>query len=181
MSTISLQEVQDREAIRDCLHRYCRGIDRVDEELLRGVYWPDGVDEHGSFSGNAYDFIDWVMPILEKNVQTSHTISNILFDFDGEFAATESYFEAYERFRNRAGVHKDLRVGGRYLDRFERRGGEWRILSRVVVIDWFRSPREAADLDKGIRGKGPEKTMGGHAPEDESYSFFERRLDESER
>jgi hypothetical protein len=28
-------------------------------------------------------------------------------------------------------------AGGRYLDRFERRGGEWRIFARVLVRDWY--------------------------------------------
>ncbi len=27
-------------------------------------------------------------------------------------------------------------LGGRYIDRFERRDGEWRIARRVLLLDW---------------------------------------------
>ena len=40
-NTIELQDLVAREAIRDCLYRYCRGIDRADAEMLRSAYWPD--------------------------------------------------------------------------------------------------------------------------------------------
>jgi hypothetical protein len=46
----------DKEAIRDCLMRYCHGIDRCDEDLVRRVYWPGATDDHGMFSGPASDF-----------------------------------------------------------------------------------------------------------------------------
>ena len=39
-------ELADREAIRDCLYRYARGMDRCDEEMLRSAYWEDALDDH---------------------------------------------------------------------------------------------------------------------------------------
>ena len=42
-----LTELLDREAIRACIYRYCRGVDRADEATLRGTYWPDATDQHG--------------------------------------------------------------------------------------------------------------------------------------
>ena len=39
-------ELADREAIRDCLYRYCRGVDRCDEQMLRSAYWEDAYDDH---------------------------------------------------------------------------------------------------------------------------------------
>src|SRR5579862_3908887 len=44
-------ELADREAIRDCLYRYCRGVDRCDMELLRSAYWPGAMDTHTGFKG----------------------------------------------------------------------------------------------------------------------------------
>ena len=46
-----LAELADREAIRDCLHRYCRGVDRCDEDMLRSAYWEDAHDDHVVFAG----------------------------------------------------------------------------------------------------------------------------------
>ena len=51
MSATDLQALLDREAIRDCLYRYCRGIDRADEAALRSAYWPDATDCHGAWNG----------------------------------------------------------------------------------------------------------------------------------
>ena len=44
-------ELADREATRDCLFRYCRGIDRADPDLLRTVYWPGAMDYHTCVTG----------------------------------------------------------------------------------------------------------------------------------
>ena len=52
-------ELADREAIRDCMYRYSRGIDRCDVELLRSAYWPDATDNHTGFVGTREEFIAW--------------------------------------------------------------------------------------------------------------------------
>ena len=56
------EEMADREAIRDCLYRYSRGVDRCDEEMLRSVYWEDALDDHCLFVGRREELIAWVMP-----------------------------------------------------------------------------------------------------------------------
>src|SRR5580692_7323689 len=50
-------ELADREAIKDCLYRYSRGIDRCDMELLRSAYWPGAMDTHTGFKGTIEEFI----------------------------------------------------------------------------------------------------------------------------
>src|SRR5215472_7373483 len=89
-----LRSLVAREAIRDCLMRYARAIDRVDRNLLESVYWPEASDDHGSFHGSAAEFIAWVIPLLETMDQTTHMIGNILIQLDASSARTESYFEA---------------------------------------------------------------------------------------
>lgn len=51
-----IQNLLDKEAIRDCLYRYCRGIDRADEAILRSAYWPDAHDRHGAYVGDVEGF-----------------------------------------------------------------------------------------------------------------------------
>ena len=39
-----LRELCDRQEILDCIHRYCRAVDRADRDLLVSVYHPDAID-----------------------------------------------------------------------------------------------------------------------------------------
>ena len=53
----------------------------------------------------------------------------------------------------------------------EKRGGEWRILHRVVTVDWFREYPDSADWQRGVFG-GP-CLMGARKPDDVSYKILE--------
>lgn len=171
-----LTELADREAIRDCLMRYSRGVDRCDLDLLRGVYWPDALDSHavpGKPPLNAYYFVERIMPILGEMRATMHHIANVLIRLDGPKAAVESYFWAVHQ-EVREGEMQDVHAAGRYLDRFELReagnGAEWRIAHRHVLIDWFRVGDTASPLETGIFGKPSE--YGDRFGRDMSNRFF---------
>src|SRR5688572_6501673 len=144
------REWADREAIRDCLYRYCRGIDRLDVELMLSAYWPDATDEHGNFLANsAQEFVDHAVPILQSIDLTTHSLSNILIDVQGETAFVESYVQAFHRMRRPDGSRYDHISASRFIDRMERRNDEWRIKRRVVVRDWFREFPDSADWESG--------------------------------
>ena len=144
-----LSELADREAIRECLYRYSRGVDRLDADMVRSAYWPDCVDNHMSFTGNAEEFIAWSFPI------------------NGNSADVESYFYGFHRINTPDGGKSDMSGAGRYVDNFEKRGDEWRILKRLVVTDWFRQYPDSADWSQGMLGIMIEP--GGRYPDDESY------------
>ena len=134
----ALQELTAKQQIHEAIMRYCRGVDRLDAELLRTVYHPDGWDNHGAFRGKAEDFIAWVIPEMRKQYKsTNHFICNELVEVAGDKAYSESYFIAHHRF-DRDGREYDMLFGGRYIDRFERRDGQWRIARRNVLHDWNR-------------------------------------------
>ncbi|MDR2326591.1 MAG: nuclear transport factor 2 family protein [Acidovorax sp.] len=133
-----LEELMDREAIRECMHRYCRGIDRQDEAALRSAYWPDAVDCHGPYRGSATGFIDWALKKLAADGERSiHNITNMSITLAGAQAGVETYFLALQRDRDAQGVAREIFLAGRYVDCFEKRGGEWRIAKRTVVYDWL--------------------------------------------
>ena len=164
----ALAELADREAIRDCLYRYSRGADRCDEALLRSVYWENALDDHCVFQGTREELIAWVMPLLKEREATAHNIDNILIRIRGETADVESYFQGYHVMAGDA-KPKAFLQGGRYLDRFEKRGDEWRIARRKVVVDWFRAFDDAGDWSTGPQGQtGIEP--GGRFPDDDSYT-----------
>ena len=78
-----MQELLDEREIRDVILRYCRGIDRMEVELVRSCYHPDATDEHGSFSGGVDEFLAWVWPLLQRYTMTMHFVGNLLVEVAG--------------------------------------------------------------------------------------------------
>jgi hypothetical protein len=129
-----LQELLDREAIRDCLARYARGVDRFDRELLLSAFHPDATDEHGKFVGTREEFAEWAFDQHSRtHLSTQHCLMNHRCELDGDTAHTETYFMFIAM--NREGTPLNMN-GGRYIDRFERRNGVWAIAYRELLRDW---------------------------------------------
>ncbi len=153
-----LQLLVDRHEIEQVLRLYCRAIDRLDVELLKSVYHPDGTDEHGSFNGNAHEFATHIVASLrDAIIDGMHTITQSIVDVQGRYATAESYYFAYQRFpggrakvqaffgesyANSASAQGDIDrdhdyfCGGRYIDLFEKRDGAWKILKRRITNEW---------------------------------------------
>jgi hypothetical protein len=144
-----LQGLLDRQAITEVLYQYCRACDRADEVLLRACFHPGSEHRHGGFEGLSADFCSMAMRIIGAAATTKHVLSNVQIELDGESAVTESYYHAYHRVTNRrTGLEEDNFSGGRYLDRFERREGHWRIVRRVGLIDFERFD---ATAERGLK------------------------------
>lgn len=132
MRTPSVQELAAREAIREVANRYARGVDHLDADLMRSAYWPDAVDDHGVFVGNAWEFVDRVMASHTRWAWTMHSTTNHaieLFD-DGVRATGELYNVTYLQPPDRATINVWY---GHYRDHYEERDGEWRIIHRTCV------------------------------------------------
>ena len=129
-----------REAIRDVACRYSRGVDRLDPEVMKSAYWPDAIDDHGVFVGNAWEFVDHCMVSHRRFRSTMHCIFNHLIELDpdGITATGEVYNVSYLVSPDGSVIDTWL---GRYLDRYERRGDEWRIVHRVCVHEADRRDR----------------------------------------
>jgi hypothetical protein len=152
-----VQELKDRQAIYDCLMRYCRGIDRLDVGILKTAYHPDGIDDHGIFSGNAWEFAEFIGPFdAELGVkQQTHRVDNVLIEFTGpDTASVESYNVTFIDAETPDGMAASV-VGGRYLDRFERRDGQWKIAHRLYVMDWNINGGSTAEWQQGLFGRLP--------------------------
>src|SRR3954470_21034404 len=130
-----LQAIVDKDEIREVILRYCRAVDRCDRDLMKSCYWPDARDNHGFYSGNAHAFADYVIPVLEQARSTTHSISNVLIEIDGRRACGESYVHVTHRLEKPDGTLVDNKSNCRYIDLFERRDGEWKILFRAAVVD----------------------------------------------
>ncbi|GAA4553739.1 nuclear transport factor 2 family protein [Pseudonocardia xishanensis] len=129
-----LRQMLDRQQILDCIHRYTRGIDRFDRELMLSAYHEDAFDDHGVFQGNPEEFADWVYDMhRRRHTLHQHYVTNHTCQLAGDTAHTETYFLLLAH--NTSGSPISMH-GGRYLDRFERRGGRWAIAARAVTSEW---------------------------------------------
>ncbi len=129
----ALQTLLDKEAIREVALRYARGIDRHDDELLLSAYHPDASDDHGSFIGSSAAFVEYANRVHARNwVCHQHYITNQVIDLHGDTAHCESYFLAV--LKRPDGVC-DM-VGGRYVDRIDRRDGHWAVAERICMVEW---------------------------------------------
>jgi SnoaL-like domain len=140
-----LARLLDRQEIERVIQRYCRGIDRRDLALVRSCYHDDATDRHGSFFGSPDEYVVWVDRLLARYRFSSHALHQISVEFGErpDEAAAETYGVSIHR-GDPAKPHLNLATGFRYLDRFERRAGAWRIASRVTIGEWsLRLPSEA--------------------------------------
>lgn len=130
----NVRQLSDLEEIRELALRYSRGIDRMDPELLRSVYWEDAVDSHGLFRGNRDQLVDFIMDEHDRWRATMECVLNHLIEFDegGRSARGEIYMITYMFRDGQRGSIIDSWYG-RVLDRYEERGGEWRISERICV------------------------------------------------
>jgi hypothetical protein len=129
-----IRYVRDRLDVLDCVHRQARGHDRHDVEIMTDVYWPDGIDEHGSTVNLGPDYGAWANRTHAAAFEDHlHNITTHTCEIDGDTAHCESY--VFGAMRTRDGKSVSL-LGGRYLDRLERRDGVWRIAVRRCTIEW---------------------------------------------
>jgi hypothetical protein len=128
------RSLHDRQAIRDVVNRYCRGVDRQDKALVTSCYHPDAIDDHGMFVGRSDEFFDWTDPSHLHLFSThQHVVCNHTCELDGDTAHCETYyfFAGMRKADNQLAMS-----GGRYIDRMERRDGAWRIAARKCLVEW---------------------------------------------
>ena len=129
-----VQYVKDRLDILDCVNRQSRGHDRHDVDLMTSVYHADGIDEHGAAVNVGPEYGEWAN--RQHGAAFSdhlHHITTHTCEIDGDVAHCESY--VIGALVSRDGSFTTL-AGGRYVDRLERRDGEWRIALRRCTIEW---------------------------------------------
>jgi hypothetical protein len=138
-----LATLLEREQIKDAIARYARAVDRGDWPAVRAAYHPDAHDDHGGYKGGVDGLMDYLQRLLAGAVNGMHFLGNCVVDFAGpDLALAETYFIS-QRLRSPTPEDPGCEPGdamcrmgwGRYVDRFERRGGEWRVAKRVVVMD----------------------------------------------
>jgi ketosteroid isomerase-like protein len=166
---MDLEKISAYLEIQQALYTYCRGVDRGDSELVKSIYHPDAIDEHGQFKGKGMKFADMIVVEMEKrSANGQHHITNIFIDLDGDVARVESYFISLNPEVAPEGTVAP--VTGRYLDRFEKRDGAWKIAHRQVVLDYSYPALPSGKWE--LHDKFPN---GGKREHDPSYAFFHKK------
>lgn len=170
--TDELRGLLDREKVRDCVARLARGEDRRDAGLIEASYWADATIDYGIFQGSLADYLVWVVPGSPAVPDTQHILGQSVIELRGDRARAETHALAYHRV-TLGDEERDVVLGGRYLDHFEKRDGEWRIAARTMLYDWCQDVGVAADWSGGVMGA---PLSAGHytgrAHDDHSVTFF---------
>ena len=158
---MDIEELSARAEIHDVLLRYCRGLDRVDMSLVRGAFHDDAWIQfpESLHVGSVDGFLEFLTAEMPRFVRTMHNLGNSLIDFDGpDVAHVETYLNADHQGSDLHHWKGDyVKLWARYLDRFERRDGQWRIARRKLFVDWmFRYPVDGwfddhPDASAGLR------------------------------
>jgi len=129
------------------IHQFCRAVDRLDLDALHEVFHPDAHDDHGVFKGSPDGFIDWVRGRHQTIAYSSHHMTNVYIEFvNDDEAFAETYFFNWQSVTPAANImvggsdddsDYEQIANGRYVDRFTRREGQWKIQERTVVPGAF--------------------------------------------
>ena len=172
-----LEELEARTAIEDCLKRFARAVDRQDWPAARALYHDGAFDDHGFFKGPPDALLAHIAKLHEHQDHSMHFNTNVLIEFQSrERAFVETYVLVLQRYRpgapNVPAESAGLRnvASARYLDRFEKRNGEWRVVHRTLVFgDLVAEPmREPYRFPSGF-------TEQKHSMEDPLYSLRDPR------
>jgi hypothetical protein len=137
-----LRAVTARAEIYDLLCDYMHAQDRLDPVLHRSVFHDDATTDYGAYVGGPDGFVAFAQGVLKPHLANHHMIGQAKIDVEGDIAFGEVYFQAHHRIVE-AGEERDLFVSGRYIDRYERRKGVWKIAHRSERIDWVRDEPRA--------------------------------------
>lgn len=125
-----LEELEARTAIEDCLKRFARAVDRQDWQAARESYHEGAWDDHGFFKGPPDAFLAHIEKLHAAQRHSMHFNTNVLIEFQTkEKAFVETYVLVLQRFDDRRAT-----ASARYLDRFEKRNNQWRVVHRTLVF-----------------------------------------------
>ena len=143
-----------REAIRQLMYQYCRGVDRREWAAVEACFHADALDDHcGGVLRTPAELVSWLSKRHLRTTSSFHMVMNVAFlieDFDQ--VRTESLCWARQRYRAGTG-DRHLEVACRYLDRLEFRDGIWAIGHRQVVYEWLEDcAATSPQVPPGIAG-----------------------------
>lgn len=141
-----VQELIDREKIREVVHRYCWAVDRGTlEEVM--AFFDDDSCELRLIPGKTYlgkaAVQKWYGIYIQNRMEVlRHLIHNQIISIEGDTAVSKSYFDAVGDLKG-----ESITVAGFYEDTLLRVRGKWKFTQKVIRLDFL------VPLDEGWGGK----------------------------
>lgn len=135
MSDKASHRLQDEREITAVLTEYCYALDCMDLLRLSALFTDDCVVDYGPDERLQSRGAAALAKSLERMwrwSRTSHHLSNVLVEFDGDDAANvRSYVHAWHERPDGS----NATILGQYHDRFLRSGGLWHIETRRMLMN----------------------------------------------
>lgn len=146
-----LQELLDRERIREVVHRYCWAVDRGTLQEVLALF--DDPCDLVLVPGKRYvgraAVQKWYDGYMRNRMDVlRHLIHNQVITVDGDTATSQSYFDAVGDLKGESIV-----VGGCYEDVLRRVGGEWKFREKIIRLDFL------VPLQEGWGGKKIKRSL----------------------
>jgi len=133
-----IQLLIDKQDIYELTCRYTRGVDRFDKELVQSCFWSDAttvfpLSADSAFKGKYSDYLEIDVETWKPYTAQQHYLCNHLSEIAGDHALGETYqFSFYWKIPGND-PKLNSETSGRYIDRYERRNGEWWIIHREFI------------------------------------------------
>jgi len=169
----SAASLSARAEITDVIHRYCHATDRRRWWLMDSVFHEDATCHLSVIGGSWREFVKQGEALLAHVGVTLHQVGNIQIALEGDVAHSETYITAFHRVPPDAppggpfggtGEAYDAVFGARYIDRFERRDGVWRIAVRRSAAEY----RHYRPVNEGGLATVPDRFRGQWGDDDVS-------------
>lgn len=135
-----LDLLESRLAIDTLISAYANAFDRLDVDLLQKIWHEDSTLDLPGFgaAGSRDEILSMAEQSWRQMPHMHHWMANALIEIEGDNAvgtvAANCLFHDIEQ--------GPVQVSGLYHDRFERRGGQWKFVSRRFELHYLTPLKE---------------------------------------
>ncbi len=159
MNEIKIQELIEKQLIREVIENWALWRDAGDWERFKTVWHKDGVMMATWFQGHFEDFIKVTVEGWNKGVSILHFLGGTSIDLSGDRAVSQTKMTISQRGPV-DGVLCDVVCTGRFYDFLEKRDGRWGVVLRQPIYEKDRidplDPSVSLKLDNDLLSQFPE-------------------------
>lgn len=130
----------DKAEIAEKLHLYCFGVSGQNREMLNSIAFKDAdVNFDPLYKGKWASFVDYLIGSHVGLLFSDHSMTNILIKGSTDVASSESVVLGLILARKPDESVIEIEFRSRYLDKWRREDGQWRIAERTLVRDYRKT------------------------------------------